>query len=84
MAPSHLVRRGRFRQMAAGERARRAENATGERGGGTLGDHLSRVVPSEPAVLGVPELRAVFATGYAAGELMPYATRGERSTGRAR
>ncbi|MDT6986633.1 VWA domain-containing protein [Streptomyces lusitanus] len=73
---------GRFRQMAAGERARRVENATGELVGVTLGDDLSRVLPSELAVLGVPELRAVFAARYAAGELMLYDSRGEQSTGK--
>ncbi|MFF6810126.1 VWA domain-containing protein [Streptomyces sp. NPDC012403] len=73
---------GRFRQMAGGERARKVENATGELVGVTLGDDLSRVVPSELAVLGVPELRAVFAARYAAGELMLYDTRGEQTTGR--
>ncbi|MEU5519309.1 VWA domain-containing protein [Streptomyces sp. NPDC047860] len=73
---------GRFRQMADGERARKVENAMGELVGVTLGDDLSRVIPSELAVLGVPELRAVFAARYAAGELMLYHTRGEQSTGR--
>ncbi len=73
---------GRFRQMAAGERARKVENATGELVGVTLGDDLSRVIPSELAALGVPELRAVFAVRYAAGELMLYDSQGERATGR--
>ncbi|MCL7366601.1 MULTISPECIES: vWA domain-containing protein [Streptomyces] len=73
---------GRFRQMADGERARKVENATGELIGVTLGDDLSRVVPSELASLGLPELRAVFAARYAAGELMLYDSRGEQSTGR--
>lgn len=73
---------GRFRQMARGERARKVENATGELVGVTLGDDLSRVVPSELAGLGLPELRAVFAARYAAGELMLYDSRGERATGR--
>ncbi|MFI8203275.1 VWA domain-containing protein [Streptomyces sp. NPDC085937] len=73
---------GRFRRMAAGERARKVENATGELVGVTLGDDLSRVIPSELAVLGVPELRAVFAARYAAGELMLYDSRGEQATGR--
>ncbi len=73
---------GRFRQMAAGERARKVENATGELVGVTLGDDLSRVIPSELAVLGVPELRAVFAARYAAGELMLYDSRGEQGTGK--
>ncbi|MEV5168646.1 VWA domain-containing protein [Streptomyces werraensis] len=73
---------GRFRQMAAGERARKVEHATGELVGVTLGDDLSRVIPSELAVLGVPELRAVFAARYAAGELMLYDSRGEQGTGR--
>ncbi|MBF4132903.1 VWA domain-containing protein [Streptomyces albidoflavus] len=72
---------GRFRQMADGERARRVENATGELIGVTLGDDLSRVLPSELAHLGLPELRAVFAARYAAGELMLHHSRGEQTTG---
>ncbi|MGW0781262.1 VWA domain-containing protein [Streptomyces sp. NPDC002913] len=73
---------GRFRQMAAGERARKVENATGELVGVTLGDDLSRVIPSELAALGLPALRAVFAARYAAGELMLYDSQGEQTTGR--
>ncbi|MGW8846707.1 VWA domain-containing protein [Streptomyces xiamenensis] len=73
---------GRFRQMAAGERARKVEKATGELIGVTLGDDLSRVIPSELANLGLPGLRAVFAARYAAGELMLYDSQGEQSTGR--
>ncbi|GAB2974912.1 VWA domain-containing protein [Streptomyces pseudoechinosporeus] len=72
---------GRFRQMAGGERARKVENAAGELVGVTLGNDLSRVIPSELAGLGVPELRAVFAARYAAGELMLYDTQGEQTTG---
>ncbi|WP_413811319.1 VWA domain-containing protein [Streptomyces sp. OE57] len=72
---------GRFRQMADGERARKMENATGELVGVTLGNDLSRLIPSELAGLGLPELRAVFAARYAAGELMLYDARGERTTG---
>ncbi|MHB9756749.1 VWA domain-containing protein [Streptomyces sp. BYX5S] len=73
---------GRFRQMAAGERARKVEHAGGELVGVTMGDDLSRLVPSELAGLGVPALRAVFAARYAAGELMLYDSRGEQTTGR--
>ncbi|MFJ9197087.1 VWA domain-containing protein [Streptomyces flaveolus] len=73
---------GRFRQMADGERARKVENATGELIGVTLGDDLSRVIPSELANLGLPGLRAVFAARYAAGELMLYDSQGEQATGR--
>ncbi|MEV5548672.1 VWA domain-containing protein [Streptomyces sp. NPDC052309] len=72
---------GRFRQMAGGERARKVENATGELVGVTLGSDLSRVIPSELANLGLPELRAVFAARYAAGELMLYDSQGEQTTG---
>lgn len=72
---------GRFRQMAGGERARKVENATGELVGVTLGNDLSRVIPSELAGLGLPELRAVFAARYAAGELMLYDSQGEQTTG---
>ncbi|GGS13514.1 hypothetical protein GCM10010252_61120 [Streptomyces aureoverticillatus] len=73
---------GRFRQMADGERARKVENATGELVGVTLGDDLSRVIPSELANLGLPELRAVFAARYAAGELMLYDSQGEQTAGK--
>ncbi len=72
---------GRFRQMAGGERARKVENTAGELVGVTLGNDLSRVIPSELANLGLPELRAVFAARYAAGELMLYDSQGEQSTG---
>ncbi|MGY0065044.1 VWA domain-containing protein [Streptomyces sp. LZ34] len=72
---------GRFRQMAGGECARKVENAAGELVGVTLGNDLSRVIPSELANLGLPELRAVFATRYAAGELMLYDSQGEQTTG---
>ncbi|WNZ09336.1 VWA domain-containing protein [Streptomyces sp. 11x1] len=73
---------GRFRQMADGERARKVENAVGELVGVTLGDDLSRVIPSELANLGLPELRAVFAARYTAGELMLYDSQGEQATGK--
>lgn len=73
---------GRFRQMADGERARKVESATGELVGVTLGDDLSRLIPSELANLGLPGLRSVFAARYAAGELMLYDSRGEQPTGR--
>ncbi|MER5996877.1 vWA domain-containing protein [Streptomyces viridosporus] len=72
---------GRFRQMASGERARKVENTTGELVGVTLGNDLSRVIPSELTNLGLPELRAVFAARYAAGELMLYDSQGEQTTG---
>ncbi|NDZ99755.1 VWA domain-containing protein, partial [Streptomyces sp. SID10116] len=73
---------GRFRQMADGERARKVEHTSGELIGVTLGDDLSRVVPSELAHLGLPASRAVFAARYAAGQLMLYDSEGERTTGR--
>ncbi|PCG81568.1 hypothetical protein CIB93_34780 [Streptomyces sp. WZ.A104] len=73
---------GRFRLMALGERARRVENTPGELVGITLGDDLSRVVPSELAHLGIPAMRAVFAARYAEGSLMLYDSRGEQNTGR--
>ncbi|RKN45038.1 VWA domain-containing protein [Streptomyces hoynatensis] len=73
---------GRFRQMAGGERARKVENATGELIGVTLGNDLSRLIPSELTGLGLPGARAVFAARHAAGELMLYDSRGEQPTGR--
>ncbi|ONK15828.1 VWA domain-containing protein [Streptomyces sp. MP131-18] len=73
---------GRFRQMATGERARKVEQATGELVGITLGDDLSRVIPSELANLGVPAMRSVFAAKYAEARLMLYDSRGEQTTGK--
>ncbi|MBV6700242.1 VWA domain-containing protein [Kitasatospora aureofaciens] len=72
---------GRFRQMASGERARRVEHVPGELVGVTLGDDLTRVVPSEVAMLGTPALRAVFAARFAEQQLMLYENRGEQPAG---
>jgi uncharacterized protein with von Willebrand factor type A (vWA) domain len=72
---------GRFRAMAVGERARRVEHAPGELVGITLGDDLSRLVPSELAALAVPALRAEFAVRLAEGRLMVYESRGEDTAG---
>jgi uncharacterized protein with von Willebrand factor type A (vWA) domain len=72
---------GRFRRMAAGQRARKTEGAPGELVGITLGDDLGRLIPSEMASLGVPALRAAFAARYAEQRLFIYETRGEEHTG---
>ena len=72
---------GRFRRMAAGQRARKTEGAPGELVGITLGDDLGRLIPSETASLGVPALRAAFAARYAEQRLFIYETRGEEHTG---
>ncbi|HEY3958656.1 MAG TPA: VWA domain-containing protein [Streptosporangiaceae bacterium] len=72
---------GRFRQMSAGERARKTEHAPGELVGITLGDDLGRLIPSETAALGVPALRAAFAARYAEQRLFIYETRGEAPAG---
>ncbi|HEY9329018.1 MAG TPA: VWA domain-containing protein, partial [Streptomyces sp.] len=73
---------GRFRQMAAGERARKVEHARGEYVGITLGDDLSRLIPSELAGLGIPVMRSVFAARFAESRLMLYDSRGEETTGK--
>jgi uncharacterized protein with von Willebrand factor type A (vWA) domain len=73
---------GRFRTMAAGERARHIEGAPGELVGITLGNDPARAIPSEVASLGVPVLRAVFAAKLAENRLMIYQTRGEQSAGK--
>jgi uncharacterized protein with von Willebrand factor type A (vWA) domain len=73
---------GRFRRMAAGQRARKTEHAPGELTGVTLGDDLGRLIPSEMAALGVPALRAAFAARYAEQRLYVYETRGEDHAGR--
>ncbi len=67
--------------MATGERARKVENTTGEYVGVTLGDDITRVVPSELANLALPATSAMFAARYVAGELMLYDSRGEQTTG---
>ncbi|MGW5733017.1 MULTISPECIES: VWA domain-containing protein [Streptomyces] len=72
---------GRFRQMAEGECARKVQNASGELFDVTLGDDLARLIPSELAHLGLPQMRAVFAARYAAGELMLYDSQAEQPTG---
>ena len=72
---------GRFRQMAFGERARKVEHAPGELVGITLGDDLTRVVPSEIAQLGTPALRALFVAKFVEARLMLYDSRGEAPTG---
>lgn len=73
---------GRFRQMAAGERARKVEQARREYVGITLGDDLSRLIPSELANLGIPAMRSVFAARFAESRLMLYDSRGEETTGK--
>jgi uncharacterized protein with von Willebrand factor type A (vWA) domain len=72
---------GRFRQMAAGQRARRMENVPGELVGIETGDDLGRLIPSELAALGVPVMRAVFAARYAEQRLFVYEQRGETEAG---
>jgi uncharacterized protein with von Willebrand factor type A (vWA) domain len=68
--------------MAAGERARKTENVPGELVGITLGDDLSRLIPSELASLGVPTMRAAFAARYAERRLFIYETRGDDRAGK--
>ncbi|MFI9591147.1 VWA domain-containing protein [Nonomuraea sp. NPDC052265] len=72
---------GRFRTMAAGERARKMEHTAGELVGITLGDDLSRLVPSELVALAVPVLRGEFAVRLAEGRLMMYDSRDEEQAG---
>ena len=72
---------GRFRQMAAGQRARKTEHVPGELVGIETGDDLGRLIPSELASLGVPATRAVFAARYAEGRLFVYEQRGHVETG---
>jgi uncharacterized protein with von Willebrand factor type A (vWA) domain len=72
---------GRFRQMAAAARARRIEHVPGELVDVTLGDDLSRLVPSEITNLAVPELRGIFAARFAEAQLMIYDSVGEVEAG---
>ncbi|GAB3977404.1 VWA domain-containing protein [Actinoallomurus acanthiterrae] len=73
---------GRFRTMACGERTRKIESTAGELVGITLGDDVSRLIPSELASLGVPALRTTFATRLVENRLMIYESRCEQATGK--
>lgn len=72
---------GRFKQMAAAQRARRVEHVHGEYVGVTLGDDLTSLLPSELVNLAVPALRAQFAVRYAEAQLMVYDQRGDEHEG---
>ncbi len=72
---------GRFRRMAAKQRARKTERAPGELVGIETGDDLARLIPSELASLGVPAMHGVFAARYAEGRLFVYEQRGEVESG---
>ena len=73
---------GRFRAMASGERARRIEPTHGELVGITIGDDITRLVPSELANLALPQLRAEFAARLVDGRLMMYDARGDDTAGK--
>lgn len=72
---------GRFKTMAAGERARKIPRAPGELVGITLGDDLSRLVPGELANLALPALRPSFLARFAEKRLMVYNSRGQQRAG---
>lgn len=73
---------GRFRTMAAGERARRVEPGLGELVGITIGSDITRLVPSELANLALPATRAEFAARFVEGRLMQYDARTDDTAGR--
>jgi uncharacterized protein with von Willebrand factor type A (vWA) domain len=73
---------GRFRQMAAAQRARRVENVPGEVVGIELGCDIARVVPAELARLAVPGLRQEFITRLVDGRALQYQHRGEAQAGK--
>jgi uncharacterized protein with von Willebrand factor type A (vWA) domain len=68
---------GRFRQMAAAQRARRVENVPGEVVGIELGSDISRLIPAEIANLAVPGLREEFIARLVDGRALQYQQRGE-------
>jgi uncharacterized protein with von Willebrand factor type A (vWA) domain len=72
---------GRFRRMAAAERARKVEGVPGELTGITLSDDLSKLIPSEMAALAIPAMRAPFAVRLAESRLFTYHTTGEERVG---
>lgn len=73
---------GRFRRMAAGERARRIEGAPGVLTGVTLSGNLGALIPSELAALGIPAARAAFAARLAESRLLTYKTTGRDRAGK--
>jgi uncharacterized protein with von Willebrand factor type A (vWA) domain len=73
---------GRFRQMAAAQRARRVENVPGEVVGIELGSDVSRLIPAEIANLAVPGLRENFITRFIDGRALQYQQRGETEAGK--
>ena len=72
---------GRFRQMAAAQRARRVENVPGEVVGIELGSDISRLIPAELASLAVPGMREEFISRLADSRALVYAQRGETHAG---
>jgi uncharacterized protein with von Willebrand factor type A (vWA) domain len=72
---------GRFRQMAAAQRARRVENVPGEVVGIELGSDLSRLIPAELSSLAVPGMREEFISRLADGRALVYAQQGETDVG---
>ncbi len=73
---------GRFRQMAAAQRARRVENVPGEVVGIELGSDISRIIPAEIANLAVPGLREEFIARLVDGRALQYQQRGETEAGK--
>lgn len=72
---------GRFRHMAAAERARKVEHGHDELIGIEQSDDLGRLIPSELASLGVPALRGPFVVRMTERRLYTYQTRGEDRVG---
>ena len=72
---------GRFRRMAAGERAHKVEGVPGELTGVTLSGDLERLVPSELPLLAIPAARALFAARLAENRLLTYLTTGTDRSG---
>ncbi|MCI2421141.1 VWA domain-containing protein [Saccharopolyspora sp. K220] len=72
---------GRFKAMASAERARKVPRTPGEIIGTTLGNDLTRLIPSEIAHLTLPTLRAPFAARLATRQLMLYNSQGTQRAG---
>jgi uncharacterized protein with von Willebrand factor type A (vWA) domain len=73
---------GRFRMLAAAERARKSEHGAEELHSVTVSGDLPRVLASEVAHLAVPALRADFFRRLSERQILTYSLRGSERVGR--
>jgi uncharacterized protein with von Willebrand factor type A (vWA) domain len=73
---------GRFRSMASAARKRKLQNVAGELVGVTLGDDITRMIPTEMVALAVPGLREELISRLVQGQVLVYDTQGEEKQAR--